>query len=98
MIRRPPRAKRTDTPVPYTTLFRSEVWRRTPQMFQCYLNKPEATAEVVTEDGWFRSGDLGRLDADGFLFVEDRLKDMIISGGENIYSPDRKRTRLNSSH
>ena len=68
-----------------------EVWLRTPQMFQGYLNKPEATAEVVTEDGWFRSGDLGRLDADGFLFVEDRLKDMIISGGENIYSPEVER-------
>ena len=40
-----------------------EIWLRTPQRFQGYLNKPEATAEVVTEDGWFRSGDLGRLDA-----------------------------------
>jgi acyl-CoA synthetase (AMP-forming)/AMP-acid ligase II len=68
-----------------------EIWMRTPQRFQGYLNKPEATAEVVTEDGWFRSGDLGRLDADGFLYVEDRLKDMIISGGENIYSPEVER-------
>ena len=68
-----------------------EIWLRTPQRFQGYLNKPEATAEVVTEDGWFRSGDLGRLDADGYLFVEDRLKDMIISGGENIYSPEVER-------
>ena len=68
-----------------------EIWLRTPQRFQGYLNKPEATAEVVTEDGWFRSGDLGRLDAEGYLFVEDRLKDMIISGGENIYSPEVER-------
>jgi acyl-CoA synthetase (AMP-forming)/AMP-acid ligase II len=68
-----------------------EIWLRTPQRFQGYLHKPEATAEVVTEDGWFRSGDLGRLDAEGYLFVEDRLKDMIISGGENIYSPEVER-------
>lgn len=68
-----------------------EIWLRTPQLMRGYLGKPEATAEVITEDGWFRTGDLGRLDADGFLFVEDRLKDMIISGGENIYSPEVER-------
>ena len=56
-----------------------------------YLNKPEATAEVITEDGWFRTGDMGKVDADGFVYVEDRLKDMIISGGENIYSPEIER-------
>jgi acyl-CoA synthetase (AMP-forming)/AMP-acid ligase II len=64
---------------------------RTPQLMKGYLNKPEATAEVITEDGWFRSGDIGHLDADGFLYVSDRLKDMIISGGENIYSPEVER-------
>jgi acyl-CoA synthetase (AMP-forming)/AMP-acid ligase II len=46
---------------------------------------------VITEDGWFRTGDLGRVDDEGFVFVEDRLKDMIISGGENIYSPEIER-------
>ena len=56
-----------------------------------YLNQPEATAEVITEDGWFRTGDMGKVDADGFVYVEDRLKDMIISGGENIYSPEIER-------
>ena len=56
-----------------------------------YLNKPDATAEVITEDGWFRTGDVGRVDEDGFIFVEDRLKDMIISGGENIYSIEVER-------
>ena len=56
-----------------------------------YLNKPEATAEVITDDGWFRTGDMGKVDADGFVYVEDRLKDMIISGGENIYSPEVER-------
>ena len=56
-----------------------------------YHNKPEATAEVITDDGWFRTGDMGKVDADGFVYVEDRLKDMIISGGENIYSPEVER-------
>jgi len=68
-----------------------ELWLRTPQLFSGYLGKPEATAEVITADGWFRTGDLGRVDADGYVFVEDRLKDMIISGGENIYSPEVER-------
>ncbi|QDH10758.1 long-chain-fatty-acid--CoA ligase [Nocardioides dongxiaopingii] len=68
-----------------------ELWLRTPQVFQGYLGKPEETAQVITEDGWFRTGDLGRVDADGYVFVQDRLKDMIISGGENIYSPEVER-------
>ncbi len=46
---------------------------------------------MITADGWFRTGDMGKVDADGFVFVEDRLKDMIISGGENIYSPEVER-------
>jgi acyl-CoA synthetase (AMP-forming)/AMP-acid ligase II len=68
-----------------------ELWFRTPQLMKGYLNKPEATAQVITEDGWFRTGDMGKVDADGFVYVEDRLKDMIISGGENIYSPEIER-------
>jgi acyl-CoA synthetase (AMP-forming)/AMP-acid ligase II len=68
-----------------------ELWFRTPQLMRGYLNQPEATAEVITDDGWFRTGDMGRVDADGFVYVEDRLKDMIISGGENIYSPEVER-------
>ncbi|MDX1871574.1 long-chain-fatty-acid--CoA ligase [Mycolicibacterium sp. 120266] len=68
-----------------------ELWFRTPQLMKGYLNKPEATAEAVTPDGWFRTGDIGRVDADGYVFVEDRLKDMIISGGENIYSIEVER-------
>ncbi len=68
-----------------------ELWFRTPQLMKGFLGKPEATAEVVTDDGWFRTGDLGKVDADGFVYVEDRLKDMIISGGENIYSPEVER-------
>jgi fatty-acyl-CoA synthase len=49
-----------------------------------YWNAPQATAAVLA-DGWFRTGDMGHLDAEGYLYVDGRSKDMIISGGENIY-------------
>jgi acyl-CoA synthetase (AMP-forming)/AMP-acid ligase II len=68
-----------------------EIWLRTPQLMKGFLGKPEETAAVITADGWFRTGDMGRQDAAGFVYVEDRLKDMIISGGENIYSPEIER-------
>jgi acyl-CoA synthetase (AMP-forming)/AMP-acid ligase II len=68
-----------------------ELWFRSPQVMKGYLNRPEETAEVITDDGWFRTGDMGKVDVDGFVYVEDRLKDMIISGGENIYSPEVER-------
>lgn len=68
-----------------------EIWLRGPQVMKGYLNKPEETAKVLTDDGWFRTGDVGRFDEGGFLFVHDRIKDMIISGGENIYSPEVER-------
>ncbi|GAA1495118.1 acyl-CoA synthetase [Paeniglutamicibacter kerguelensis] len=56
-----------------------------PNVIHEYWQRPEASAEAFAEDSWFRSGDLGYTDEDGFLFISDRLKDMIISGGENIY-------------
>ena len=64
-----------------------EVLVRTPMMFAGYWNKPNATAEAL-RDGWYHTGDLARRDEDGFLYIVDRAKDMIISGGENIYSTE----------
>jgi len=62
-----------------------EVWTRGPNVTAGYLDSPEDTAHAF-RDGWFRTGDVGRLDADGFLTLLDRRKDMIITGGENVYS------------
>ena len=50
-----------------------------------YWNKPEATAKAITDDGWLKTGDAGYLDEDGYLYIHDRVKDMIVTGGENIY-------------
>lgn len=62
-----------------------EIWLRSPQKMSGYWKNPEATAEAITPEGWLRTGDAGSLDTDGFLYIRDRIKDMIISGGENIY-------------
>ncbi len=62
-----------------------EIWVRTGQNMLGYWRKPEETAKTITADGWLKTGDAGYLDADGYLFIHDRVKDMIISGGENIY-------------
>lgn len=64
-----------------------EVWVRGPNIVDGYWNKPEATAAAFT-DGWFHTGDLGRRDDDGFVYVVDRLKDVVIRGGENVYSAE----------
>ncbi len=61
-----------------------EVVIRSPQTMIGYWNLPEATAAAI-RDGWFHSGDAGYMDADGYLYLYDRIKDMIISGGENVY-------------
>jgi long-chain acyl-CoA synthetase len=62
-----------------------ELWTRSHQNMAGYWNNPAATAEAVTPDGWFRTGDAGFLDQDGFVFLHDRVKDMIVTGGENVY-------------
>ncbi len=64
---------------------RGEIWLKGPIVSPGYWNDPEATARSYTE-GWLHTGDIGYLDEDGFLYVVDRAKDMIIRGGENIYS------------
>jgi long-chain acyl-CoA synthetase len=62
-----------------------EVWTRSPYNMAGYWGKPEETAATVDADGWLRTGDAGYFDADGYLYLHDRIKDMVISGGENIY-------------
>jgi long-chain acyl-CoA synthetase len=62
-----------------------EIWIRGVQVMVGYWNNPSETERAITPDGWFRSGDAGYLDADGYLFLHDRVKDMIVSGGENVY-------------
>ena len=64
---------------------RGEIIMRGPHIMRGYWNKPDATAAAIDPEGWFHTGDIGYLDADGFLYICDRLKDMIISGGENVY-------------
>ena len=61
-----------------------ELWVKGPNVVKEYWNRPEASAESFT-DGWFHTGDIGKIDADGLVYIVDRLKDMIIRGGENIY-------------
>ncbi len=61
-----------------------ELWARGPQIVKGYWNNPQATAATFV-DGWVRTGDLARLDAEGFCFIVDRIKDIVIRGGENIY-------------
>ena len=61
-----------------------EVLVRGPNVMRLYLKDDEATREAITPEGWLRTGDLGRMDADGYVFVTGRLKELIIKGGENI--------------
>jgi len=62
-----------------------EVVTRSPANMAYYWNQPEKTAETVDKDGWLRTGDAAYMDEDGYIFIHDRIKDMIISGGENVY-------------
>jgi len=62
-----------------------EIWLKTPTLIRGYWRQPEETAETIVR-GWLRTGDLGHVSDEGFLYVDDRLKDMILRGGENVYS------------
>lgn len=60
-----------------------EIWFKGPHLIRGYWNRPDATAETIV-DGWLRTGDIGRVDADGFVYVEDRAKDLVLRAGENV--------------
>lgn len=62
-----------------------EVWLAGKHIMKGYWNRPDATAETITQDGWLRTGDVAVMDEEGFVYIQDRIKDMIISGGENVY-------------
>lgn len=64
-----------------------EIWMKADSMMEGYFKDPEATQDVFT-DGWYKTGDVARLDEDGYLFIADRTKDMIVTGGENVYSKE----------
>ncbi len=66
-------------------LDRGEICVRGPHVTPGYWRKPEATAAAIDKDGWFHTGDIGYCDDEGMLYIADRIKDMIISGGENVY-------------
>ncbi|MFC4943987.1 long-chain-fatty-acid--CoA ligase [Pseudonocardia sp. GCM10023141] len=68
-----------------------EIWVHTDQLMSGYWGQQDATTAAVTDDGWLRSGDGGHVDGDGYIYVTDRIKDMIISGGENIYPAEIER-------
>ena len=62
-----------------------EIWIRGHNVMKGYWNRPEATAEAIDDEGWFKSGDVGRVDEDGFYYIVDRKKELIIRGGFNVY-------------
>ncbi|NDD17843.1 MAG: long-chain fatty acid--CoA ligase, partial [Acidimicrobiia bacterium] len=64
-----------------------DIWMSGPMLIRGYWNKPEATAATIV-DGWLLSGDIGRMDDEGFLYIEDRAKDMILRAGENVYGAE----------
>jgi fatty-acyl-CoA synthase len=70
-----------------------EIIARGPNMMQGYWNLPEETAETI-KDGWLHTGDMGRIDEQGYLYVVDRIKDMIVSGGENVYPAEIEKVIL----
>jgi acyl-CoA synthetase (AMP-forming)/AMP-acid ligase II len=72
-----------------------EIWVRSGQVTPGYWRQPEATAQALTGDGWLRTGDAAYRDADGYYFLQDRLKDMVITGGENVYPAEIENVMAN---
>ncbi|MHB1584128.1 MAG: acyl-CoA synthetase [Acidimicrobiales bacterium] len=70
---------------PVGPMQKGEICTRGPNVMKGYWRRPDATAAAIDAEGWFHTGDAGHLDDDGFLYVSDRIKDMVISGGENVY-------------
>jgi acyl-CoA synthetase (AMP-forming)/AMP-acid ligase II len=75
-----------------------EIAVRGPMVMQGYWNRPAETAEVLDSEGWFRTGDIGYVDDEGYIFIVDRKKDMVISGGENIYCAEVERVISSLPH
>lgn len=76
-----------------------EIWIRGPHVMMGYYKNPEKTKEIITDDGWFRTGDLGKFSDDGFLYIKGRLKNMIVgSSGENIYPEEIESIINNFNH
>ena len=75
---------------------RGEVWIKGPQVMKGYLNRPQETADSL-RDGWFRTGDVGYMDEDGHFFLVDRLKDLILCSGYNVYPQNGRRSYLPAS-
>lgn len=70
---------------PVGSMRKGEICTRGPNVMKGYWRRPDATAAAIDPEGWFHTGDAGYVDEDGFLYVSDRIKDMVISGGENVY-------------
>lgn len=84
---------------PDATTGEGEIWAKGPNIMKGYYNEPEITADVLTEDGWFRTGDLGSFDDTGYLYIKGRLKNMIVgSSGENIYPEEIESVINNFRH
>ena len=84
---------------PDETTGEGEIWARGPNVMKGYYKEPDLTAQVLTEDGWFRTGDLGIFDEDGYLYIRGRSKNVIIGpGGENIYPEEIESVINNFKH
>ena len=75
-----------------------EVWVKGSTVFLGYYNLPQASADSFSDDGWFKTGDLGKATSSGYIHVVDRKKDMILCGGENVYCTEVRRRPARAWH